>query len=663
LKKASSIAHSRSGDPRPPLVKRDEAGLNRQRIKLGEFRLEQSLMGPIISRRAALKGATATFAASIGGGLIARADDEIETYGLSAFGDLALPADFKMLSYVNPDAPKGGLLALLVQTEAGNQNFETFDTLNVFSRKGDGAAGMLGTYDSLMGGNEDEPDSVYGLLARAVRYSGDKLTYRFLLRPEAKFADGSPLRAADVVFSLQTLKEKAHPYFARLLMEVESLEAEADDVATVRFIKQRTRDAHLIVAGMPIFSAAWWKGRDFDAASLEAPLGSGAYKVKTFEQGRFIEFELNHDYWAKDHPLNVGGNNFQRLRYEYFRERQVAFEAFKAGVVNFNEEHTSRFWANNYNFAAVTEGRVVKETLHNGAPTGSQGWYFNTRREQFKDPRVREAIGLAFDFEWTNENVMFSAYKRVISFFQNTPLQAIGKPGADELALLEPLRGKVPDSVFDEPYTPPVSDKSGSDRALLKRANEMLLAAGCQRDGGVLKLPDGKPFTIEFLDSSPALQPHTMPFEQNLKKLGISAVSRIVDATQYKSRTEAFDFDVMSFRLSGSLTPGQGLRELFSSSSATVNGSRNMSGIVDPAVDVLVEAVANAKTRAELNAAGRALDRVLRAGHYWVPMWYNDSYWAAYWNAFSRPQKQPKFGVGAPGTWWWDEEKAKKIGL
>ncbi len=620
-------------------------------------------MGPIISRRAALKGATATFAASIGGGLIARADDEIETYGLSAFGDLALPADFKMLSYVNPDAPKGGLLALLVQTEAGNQNFETFDTLNVFSRKGDGAAGMLGTYDSLMGGNEDEPDSVYGLLARAVRYSGDKLTYRFLLRPEAKFADGSPLRAADVVFSLQTLKEKAHPYFARLLMEVESLEAEADDVATVRFIKQRTRDAHLIVAGMPIFSAAWWKGRDFDAASLEAPLGSGAYKVKTFEQGRFIEFELNHDYWAKDHPLNVGGNNFQRLRYEYFRERQVAFEAFKAGVVNFNEEHTSRFWANNYNFAAVTEGRVVKETLHNGAPTGSQGWYFNTRREQFKDPRVREAIGLAFDFEWTNENVMFSAYKRVISFFQNTPLQAIGKPGADELALLEPLRGKVPDSVFDEPYTPPVSDKSGSDRALLKRANEMLLAAGCQRDGGVLKLPDGKPFTIEFLDSSPALQPHTMPFEQNLKKLGISAVSRIVDATQYKSRTEAFDFDVMSFRLSGSLTPGQGLRELFSSSSATVNGSRNMSGIVDPAVDVLVEAVANAKTRAELNAAGRALDRVLRAGHYWVPMWYNDSYWAAYWNAFSRPQKQPKFGVGAPGTWWWDEEKAKKIGL
>jgi microcin C transport system substrate-binding protein len=621
-------------------------------------------MGIIISRRAALKGTAASLAASLSVGWpLARAEDEIETHGLSAFGDLALPPDFKSLAYVNPNAPKGGMLALLVTVEAGNQNFETFDTLNIFSRKGDGAAGMLATYDTLMGGNEDEPDSVYGLIARSVRYSQNKLTYRFLLRPEARFSDGSPLRAADVVFSLTTLKQKAHPYFSRLLTEIESVEAEAEDVVKVRFIKNRTRDAHLIVAGMPVFSAAWWKGRDFDAATLEAPLGSGAYKVKAFEQGRFIEFELDHDYWAKDHPLNVGGANFQRLRYEYFRERQVAFEAFKAGVVNFNEEHTSRFWANNYEFAAVKEGRVVKETLHNGAPTGSQGWYFNTRREQFKDPRVREAIGLAFDFEWTNQNVMFSAYKRVVSYFQNTPLQAADKPGPDELALLEPWRGKIPDSVFGEPYTPPISDGSGSDRALLKQANEMLLAAGCRRDGGVLKLPSGNPFVIEFLDSSASLQPHTMPFQQNLKKLGISAVSRIVDSSQYKSRTEAFDFDVMSFRLSGTLTPGQSLRELFSSSSATVNGSRNMAGIVDPAVDSLVEAVASANTRAALNAAGRSLDRVLRAGHYWVPMWYLDSFWAASWNVFSRPERQPKFGVGAPGTWWWDEEKAKKIGL
>jgi microcin C transport system substrate-binding protein len=621
-------------------------------------------MGIAISRRAALRGGAATIAATLGGGWrSARAANEIETHGLSAFGDLALPADFKALSYVDPDAPKGGLLALLVSTTEGNQNFETFDTLNIFSRKGDGAAGMSATYDSLMGGNNDEPDSVYGLVARSVRHAPDKLTYRFLLRPEARFSDGSPLRAADVAFSLQTLKEKSHPFFSRLLTELESVEAEADDVVRIAFVKERTRDAHLIVAGMPIFSSAWWKGKDFDAAALEAPVGSGAYKVKAYEQGRFIEFERDPNYWGKDLPLNVGFNNFQRLRYEYFRERQVAFEAFKAGVVNFNEEHTSRFWATSYDFAAFKEGRVVKEVLHNGAPTGSQGWYFNTRREQFKDPTVREAIGLCFDFEWTNRNVMYSSYKRVVSFFQNTPMQAEGKPGPDELKLLEPWRGKVPDSVFGEPYAPPVSDGSGNDRAMLKRANDMLLAAGCRRDGGVLKLASGKPFTIEFLDSSPALQPHTIPFEQNLKKLGIDAVSRIVDATQYKSRTEAFDFDVMSFRLSGSLTPGSGLRQLFSSSSATVNGSRNMAGIVDPAVDALVEAVASANTRAELDAAGRALDRVLRSGHYWVPMWYNDAFWAAYWNAFSRPERQPRFGVGAPGTWWWDEKKAKTIGL
>src|ERR1700678_1025678 len=241
-----------------------------------------------------------------------------------------------------------------------------------------------------MGGNEDEPDSIYGLLARSVRYTPDRLTYRFVLPPAARFSAGSPLRAADVVFSLTTLKEKAHPYFSRLLTEVGSVEAEAEDVVKVRFIKNRTRDAHLIVAGMPVFSSAWWKGRDFDAATLEAPLGSGAYKVKTFEQSRFIEFELDDNYWAKRHPLNVGTGNFRRLRYEYFRERQVAFEAFKAGVVNFNEEHTSRFWANNYDFAAVKEGRVVKERLHTGAPTRSPGWDFNTRREQLKDPRGSE---------------------------------------------------------------------------------------------------------------------------------------------------------------------------------------------------------------------------------------------------------------------------------
>ncbi|MGD0642133.1 MAG: extracellular solute-binding protein, partial [Roseiarcus sp.] len=448
-----------------------------------------------------------------------------------------------------------------------------------------------------------------------------------------------------------------------LLSEVESVSAEADDVVLVRFIAGRSRDAHLVVVGMPIFSAAWWKGRDFDAATLEAPLGSGPYRVKTFEQGRFIEFELDPGYWAKALPVAVGANNFQRLRFEYYRERQVAFEAFKAGAINFHQEYTSRIWATGYDFPAVKDGRIKKESVHNGAPTGSQGWYFNTRREQFKDPRVREALGLCFDFEWTNKNVMYSSYKRVVSYFQNSAMEAVGPPGPDELAILDPLRGKIPDSVFGEPYTPPVSDGSGSDRTLLKRANEMLLAAGCKREGEILRLPNGDPFAIEFLDSSDVFQPHVAPYQQNLRKLGIDARSRIVDATQYKSRTENFDFDVVASAFGGATTPGAELRVFLSSASATMVGSRNLPGVADPAVDALVEKIVHATTRAELDATCRALDRVLRAGHYWVPMWYNDAAWLAYWDAFSRPDRQPKLGTGAPDTWWWDEEKAKKIGL
>jgi microcin C transport system substrate-binding protein len=620
-------------------------------------------MGSTITRRGALTGSAALAALAVVGGGRARADDWVETHGLSSFGDLALPPDFKRLAYVNPDAPKGGLLSLQITATSGNQNFDTFDTLNIFSKRGDGAAGMSATFDTLMSGNGDEPDSLYGLIARAVSVSPDKLGYRFLLRPEARFADGSKVTAADVKFSLDVLKEKAHPTYSQLLVEVDGVDAEADDVALVRFVKERSRDAHLVVAGMPIFSAAWWKGRDFDAATLEAPLGSGAYRVKTFEQGRFIEYELSDDYWAKDLPINVGQNNFRRLRFEYYRERQVAFEAFKAGAINFHQEYTARIWATGYDFPAFNDGRVKKETLHNGAPTGSQGWYFNTRREQFKDPRVREALGLAFDFEWTNKNVMFSSYKRVISYFQNSAMEAVGPPSPDELKILETLRGTIPASVFGDPYVPPVSDGSGSDRALLKRANEMLLSAGCAREGGVLKLPGGKPFTIEFLDSSDALQPHTQSFQQNLRKLGIDAQSRIVDAAQYKSRTENFDFDVVTAAFGGSVTPGSELQVFLGSKAATMEGSRNLSGIADPLVDALIEWIIRAPTRDTLNVACRVLDRVLRAAHYWVPMWYSDAARVAYWDAFSRPATQPKLGVGAPDTWWWDEDKAKKIGL
>jgi microcin C transport system substrate-binding protein len=618
----------------------------------------------MFSRRAALKAAGAgALAAVLPRPLAALADDGVEMHGLSSFGDLALPPDFPHFSYVNPDAPTGGLLSLQITGTSGNQNFDTFDTLNIYSWKGNGAAGMGATFDTLMTANGDEPDSVYGLLARSVRVSGDKLDYRFRLRPEAKFVDGSRVTAADVAFSLTILKDKGHPVYAQLLREVESANAEGDDVVHVRFVKDRSRDAHLIVVGMPVFSAAWWKERDFTAATLDAPLGSGPYKVKTFEQGRFIEYARDPNYWGAKLPVNLGQNNFDRLRFEYYRERQVAFEAFKAGAINYHEEYTARFWATSYDFPAIKDGKVKKETLHDGAPSRTQGWYFNTRRDQFKDPRVREAIGLAFDFEWTNKNIMYSSYKRVVSFFPNSSMEAKGKPAPDELKLLEPFRDKLPASVFGDPYTPPESDGSGFDRTLLKQAYDLLIAAGCQRDGSAMKLPGGKPLTIEFLDFSSALQPHTLPFIQNLGKLGIQANIRVVDATQYKARTDAFDFDVVTAANGGSSTPGAELKVAFTSEAAARQGSRNLSGVSDPVVDALIETIADAKTRETLNTACRALDRVLRAGHYWVPMWYRDTAWVAYWDAFSRPERQPALGTGAPGTWWWDADKAKAIGL
>ena len=301
--------------------------------------------------------------------LAAFADNSVETHGLSSFGDLALPPDFPHFAYVNPEAPTGGLLSLQITGTSGNQNFDTFDTLNIYSWKGNGAAGMSATFDTLMTPNGDEPNSVYGLLAQSVRVSGDKLDYRFRLRPEAKFFDGSRVTAADVAFSLNVLKEKGHPIYAQLLKEVEFGDAGGRRRRPRALRQGPLRDAHLIVVGMPVFSAAWWKDRDFAAATLDAPLGSGAYKVKAFEQGRFIEFERDPNYWGVKLPVNLGQNNFDRLRFEYYRERQVAFEAFKAGAINYHEEYTSRFWATSYDFPAAKDGRVKKEILHNGAPS------------------------------------------------------------------------------------------------------------------------------------------------------------------------------------------------------------------------------------------------------------------------------------------------------
>lgn len=614
----------------------------------------------VLTRRNALKLA-AVAAASLTSPRTGFAE-EAEVHGLSTFGDLALPADFKHFPYVNPNAPKGGVLRIQIKNTSGNQNFETFDTLHIYSFKGDGAAGMDMTFDTLMAGSGDEPNSMYGLVAKSVRISPDKLTYRFALRPEARFHDGSRLGARDCAFSFNTLKEKGHPIYRSLLRDFAGAEAEGDDVLVVRFDPNRGRDVHLLVASLPIFSEAWWKGRDFEATMLEAPLGSGPYKVGRFEQGRFIEFERVQNYWAANLPVNVGQNNFDRIRYEYFRERQIAFEAFKSGQMNFQEEYTARFWATGYDFPAVRDGRVQRVELPSGGAVGTQGWIFNTRRSKFSDPRIREALNYAFDFEWTNRNIMYSAYRRLTSYFENSDMKAQGKPGADELALLEPFRGQVPDEVFGEPWAPPVGDGSGADRNMLRRANDLLLAAGCKRDGSRLRLPDGSHFEIEFLDSQGALRPHTEPFQANLRRLGIESQFRQVDAAQYKRRIDNFDFDVITMALGGSLTPGDGLRNIYSSQAAKTPGSRNLGGIASPAIDSLVDRIARAQTREELTVAARALDRLLRAGRYWIPMWYKDRALIAHWDVFGRPEATPKYSNGAPGLWWWDADKARKIG-
>lgn len=619
--------------------------------------------GDSLSRRTLVVGAGALgVAAALAPRPTRAGENETEAHGLSIFGDLKYGHDFRHFDYADPGAPKGGSFASQISSTVGNQNFDTFNTLNIYVLKGDGAAGMPLTFDALMSRALDEPDAMYGLVARSVRASADGLTYRFTLRPEARFHDGSKLTARDVAFSLMILKQKGHPRLSQTIRLMLAAEAEGDDVVKVTFAPERSRDLPLVVAGLPIFSEAYYGQRNFEESTLEAPLGSGPYKVARFEQGRFIAFDRVKDYWAKGLPVTAGQSNFDEIRYEYFRDRQVGLEAFKAGAYTFREEFTSRDWEKSYDFPALREGKVKRETLPDRTPSGTQGWWFNLRREAFRDPRIREALGLAFDFEWTNANLMFGAYKRTASFFENSDLKAEGPPTPDELALLEPWRGKVPEAVFGEPYALPRSDGSGQDRNLLRRADQMLRDAGCRRDGNVLRLASGQPFEIEFLDFSNSLQPHTQPYVKNLALLGIQARSRIVDAAQYQRRMDEFDFDVTSHRYSGSPTPGEALKEVFSSRSAGIRGSSNIAGIADPAVDALLDRIVLAKSRDGLRVAARALDRVLRALRPWVPMWYSAMHRVAYWDQFGRPAAQPTYDIGAPATWWYDSDKAKRIG-
>jgi microcin C transport system substrate-binding protein len=586
-----------------------------------------------------------------------------EAHGMSAFGDLKYPADFHHFDYVNPDAPKGGTFSLIPSVRAYNQSYFTFNSFNAYILKGEGAQGMALTFVSLMASASDEPDAMYGMAAKSVAISPDKLSYRFTIRPEARFHDGSKLTAQDVAFSLNALKEKGHPLIVVQLRDMVKAEAPDDATVVVTFAEKRARDVPLYVAGLPIFSKAYYSAHPFDESSLDTPLGSGPYRVGKYEVNRYVEFERVKDWWGADLPVSRGSNNFDIVRYEFYRDRDVAFEGFTGKNYLFREEFTSRIWATRYDFPAVKDGRVKLETLPDETPSGGQGWFINTRRAKFSDPRVREAFTYAFDFEWTNKTIMYGAYARTISPFQNSDLVAVGPPSPEELKLLEPFRGKVPEEVFGVPFLPPVSDGSGQDRALLRKAQQLLNEAGLAVKDGKRLLPNGEVFAVEFLIDEPSFEPHHSTFIKNLAVLGIEASLRIVDAVQYRARVEAFDFDITVERLSMTATPGDSLRPFFSSQSAATKGSYNLAGVANPAIDALVDKAIAAETRSELTTACRALDRVFRAGRYWIPQWNRTTHPIAYWDEFSHPPKLPKYasGVGAPDIWWSDAAKAARI--
>jgi microcin C transport system substrate-binding protein len=586
-------------------------------------------------------------------------------HGLSIFGDLKYPAGFKHYDYVNPDAPKGGRIAT-----TGVFANDSFDSFNAMILKGDAAQGIAGyaregvsslIYDSLMDKALDEPDSYYGLVAESVDIAADGRSVIFKLRREAKFADGTPVTAADCVFSFTALKEKGYPSYGIMLRDVTKAEALDSHTLRYEFTGNQIRDLPTTIAGLPILPKAFYDTHKFDETWLDKPLGSGPYAISNFAQGQFVTFTRRPDYWARELPVIRGRWNFDEIRFDYFRERTASFEAIKSRLLDLREDFTSRDWATGYDIAAVRENRLLRRVLPDENPSGTQGFWLNTRRAKFSDPRVRRALDLAFDYEWTNKNIFFSAYKRTHSFFENSKLKAMGKPEGAELALLEPFRDKLPASIFGEAYVPSVSDGSGADRKLLSEAARLLTEAGYGLKDGKRLTKSGEPFTIEFLTTDPSSERYLGGYIQNLQRLGIETSIRKVDSAQYQRRHKSFDYDVIGGRFTMSTTPGPELKNLFGSESAAIDGTNNLAGVKDPIIDALIDQITAAKSREDINIAARALDRVLRAGHYWVPNWYKGSHNIALWDKFGWPEKKPPYDRAILDTWWFDATKAAKL--
>ena len=588
-------------------------------------------------------------------GPLARSAATTVAHGVSAFGDLKYPPGFERFDYASPEALIGGTWSM---GAAGG----TFDSLNPFILKGDPASGLGFTYDSLMVSAADEADSMYGLVAKSIEYPEDRLWAAFELREEARFADGSPITAEDVVFTFNALREKGHPSYRVVLAGVIGVEAEGPLRVRYDFDPNAPRrDLPMLVAGLDILSKSYYDTVDFSQSTLEPPLTSGPYAVDSLEPGRTIIYRRRDDYWGWDLGVNRHRWNFERIRIEYFRDRSASFEAFKSGTFTFQEEFWSKLWATAYDFPAIKRGDVVKEVIPDDTPSGAQGYWFNMRRKTFQDPKVREALSIAFDFEWSNKTLFFELYNRTDSFFEGGPMQAEGKPGPDELALLEPLADKLPSGVIDDiVYSPPKTDGSGRNRQALRTAAKLLDEAGWQVKDGV-RQKDGIKLEFEFLLVGEGFERITVPYIKNLERIGVNATVRTIDPAQYTRRMEEFDFDVTVSRKAMSLTPGVELKNYFHSSSANSKGSRNTAGVADPAVDALIEAIERAKTRAELTAAVKALDRVLRAMHIWVPQWNKGSHTIAYWDIFARPPKKPAYDRGVEDLWWIDPAKHARL--
>lgn len=574
-------------------------------------------------------------------------------HAIAMHGDPKYGPEFQQFDYVRPDAPKGGEIKLFA--------LGTFDSLNGFIIKGTPAVGIGTIYDALMTSSGDEPFTEYGLLAQTVEMPDDRSWVAFELRPEARWHDGAPVTAEDVVFSFDTLKAKGDPFFRVYYASVLKAEKTGDRKVTFTFDGKPNRELPLIMGQLTILPKHYWEGRDFETPSLDIPLGSGPYKIGKFEPGRSITYERVPDYWGKDLPIYVGRNNWDRMRYEYYRDQLVAFEAFKAGNYDFRAESSAKNWATGYDIPQVRDGRIVKEMLPDESTQGMQAYIFNTRRDVFKDPRVRQALAYAFDFEWTNKTLFYDQYTRTKSYWAGGELASRGLPEGEELEILERYRGRVPDEVFTTEYLPPASDGSGNNRANLRTGLNMLKEAGWEvRDGVATNKESNKGLKFEFLLNDPLFERITQPLIQNLERLGAKATIRTVDPAQYQNRIIEFDFDVIVGTFGQSESPGNEQREFWGSAAADVQGSRNVIGIKDPVVDELVELVIGADTRESLVARTRALDRVLLWSHYVIPQWHLPADRIAFWNKFSRPERKPRFGVGLD-SWWVDPEKVAAL--